>query len=340
MTTPPTDSLPDTIIEDKGHRAVESLEVDSEETPDVDPSDEQAADTATGPAPDDAPDGAPDGAPDAAAEQSAEEIPCADAPLATRIEALLLATERPVTEARLAALLGIPPRGASKAVRAAIDELNATYEESARSFRAHKLAGGWQLMTTPDFGPLLSRMLTERQQARLSQAALETLAIVAYRQPMMRAELEAIRGVACGEVLRGLLERRLVKIVGRAEELGRPMLYGTTREFLHVFGLPGLDDLPKVVGLEPGRPKPETGKPKATSKDAPTHQDQDRDQDQDQDRAGNEAAREPDAAAAEEEVPGAARPDADPSIEDTEPPIESGESTEAKAASDDETRAS
>ncbi|MHC4911302.1 MAG: SMC-Scp complex subunit ScpB [Planctomycetota bacterium] len=312
MTTPPTDSLPDTIIEDKGHRAVESLEVDSEETPDVDPSDEQAADTATGPAPDDAPDGAPDGAPDAAAEQSAEEIPCADAPLATRIEALLLATERPVTEARLAALLGIPPRGASKAVRAAIDELNATYEESARSFRAHKLAGGWQLMTTPDFGPLLSRMLTERQQARLSQAALETLAIVAY--------------------------------LGRAEELGRPMLYGTTREFLHVFGLPGLDDLPKVVGLEPGRPKPETGKPKATSKDAPTHQDQDRDQDQDQDqdqdRAGNEAAREPDAAAAEEEVPGAARPDADPSIEDTEPPIESGESTEAKAASDDETRAS
>jgi segregation and condensation protein B len=80
---------------------------------------------------------------------------------------------------------------------------------------------------------------------------METLAIVAYRQPIMRAEVEAIRGVASGEVLRGLLERRLVKIVGRAEELGRPMLYGTTKEFLKVFGLSGLDDLPAVEGLEP-----------------------------------------------------------------------------------------
>ena len=87
------------------------------------------------------------------------------------------------------------------------------------------------------------------QQQKLSQAALETLSIIAYRQPVMRAEVEVIRGVACGEVLRGLMDRRLVKIVGRAEELGRPMLYGTSREFLQTFGLASLDDLPEVQGL-------------------------------------------------------------------------------------------
>lgn len=85
--------------------------------------------------------------------------------------------------------------------------------------------------------------------SRLTPAALETLAIIAYRQPVLRADLEAIRGVACGEVLRGLLERRLVRIVGRAEELGRPMLYGTTKEFLQIFGLGSLKDLPKSEDL-------------------------------------------------------------------------------------------
>jgi segregation and condensation protein B len=89
----------------------------------------------------------------------------------------------------------------------------------------------------------------DRQQQKLSQAALETLSIIAYRQPVMRAEIEVIRGVACGEVLRSIMEKRLVKIVGRAEELGRPMLYGTTRDFLNIFGLASLDDLPDVQGL-------------------------------------------------------------------------------------------
>jgi segregation and condensation protein B len=89
----------------------------------------------------------------------------------------------------------------------------------------------------------------EKQQTRLTQPAIETLAIVAYRQPIQRSEIEAIRGVACGEVLRGLLERRLVRIVGRAEELGRPMLYGTTSEFLKVFGLSSLSDLPQSKEL-------------------------------------------------------------------------------------------
>jgi len=176
---------------------------------------------------------------------------CPDLPLATRVEALLLATDRPLTESRLAELIGVTGKGSSKAIVAALEELNALYNQSSRSFRAERLAGGWQLLTTPAYGAVLHRLHTDRQISRLSQPALESLAIVSYRQPIMRAEIEAIRGVASGEVLRGLLERRLVKIVGRAEVLGRPMLYGTTNEFLKVFGLASLEDLPAVKGLMP-----------------------------------------------------------------------------------------
>ena len=104
-------------------------------------------------------------------------------------------------------------------------------------------------MCIRDSSPLVSRLHAERQQQRLSQAALETLSIIAYRQPVMRAEVEVIRGVACGEVLKGLMARRLIKIVGRAEEVGRPMLYGTTKDFLRIFGLANLQDLPEVQGL-------------------------------------------------------------------------------------------
>lgn len=192
--------------------------------------------------------------------------PCADAPLATRIEALLLSTDRQLTEQRLAELLGISGKGSTAAVKDALAELNEHYEQAGRSFRAERLAGGWQLLTTQTFAPLLARLHTDRQQTRLSQAALETLSIVAYRQPIMRAEIEAIRGVACGEVLRSLMERRLIKITGRAEELGRPMLYGTTNEFLKVFGLASTDDLPEVEGLKepPGKKKSEKeAKPQA-----------------------------------------------------------------------------
>jgi len=174
---------------------------------------------------------------------------CPDLPLATRVEALLLATDRPLTESRLAELIGLTGKGSSKAIMAALEELNALYAQSSRSFRAERLAGGWQLLTTPAYGPVLHRLHTDRQISRLSQPALESLAIISYRQPIMRAEIEAIRGVASGEVLRGLLERRLIKIVGRAEVLGRPMLYGTTNEFLKVFGLASLEDLPSVKGL-------------------------------------------------------------------------------------------
>ena len=165
---------------------------------------------------------------------------------AARVEAVLVTSERPVREARLVEATELN----SVAVRAAIETLNDTYEASGRVFRIAAVADGWQMLTVPDVAPVLSRLLAARQQARLSQAAMETVSIISYRQPVLRAEIEAIRGVACGEVLRGLLERRLIRIAGRAEELGRPMLYGTTREFLRIFGLSGIDDLPEIDGLQ------------------------------------------------------------------------------------------
>lgn len=180
--------------------------------------------------------------------------PCADQPLTLRIEAVLLTNDRPVTEQKLVEMLGLKSTGKAKdgaaaQVHDAIAELNATYESQQRSFRAERLAGGYQLLTISAFAPLLARVRGLRQQGRLTPAALETLAIIAYRQPILRSELEAIRGVACGEVLKSLLERRLVRITGRAEELGRPMLYGTTTEFLKVFGLSRIEDLPQAKEL-------------------------------------------------------------------------------------------
>jgi segregation and condensation protein B len=185
-------------------------------------------------------------------------VPCADLPLTARVEAVLLTNDRPLPEPRLVEMLGLKAGGkqrdsAAAQVREAVDRLNADYQAQGRAFRVQRLAGGWQLLTLPEFGPLLARVRGLRAQGRLTPAALETLAIIAYRQPILRAELEAIRGVACGEVLKTLLERRLVRITGRAEELGRPMLYGTTTEFLKVFGLARIEDLPKSQELKAPR---------------------------------------------------------------------------------------
>ena len=107
------------------------------------------------------------------------------------------------------------------------------------------------MLTLPEYNSYLEKLHKVRGESRLSRAALETLAIVAYKQPATRAVIEAIRGVACGEVLRSLMDKGLIKVVGRAEELGRPMLYGSTRKFLEVFGLNTLDQLPQVEELEP-----------------------------------------------------------------------------------------
>ncbi|MEM1444863.1 MAG: SMC-Scp complex subunit ScpB [Planctomycetota bacterium] len=165
-----------------------------------------------------------------------------------RVEAALITAERPMSAGKLAEALGLD---ASKPVSEAIDRLNTHYEDTGRSFRIEQVAGGYRVLTLPAFGDVMAALHRKKDTGKLSPAALETLAVVAYKQPVLRTGVEAIRGVACGEVLRALMERHLVKIVGRAEEPGRPMLYGTTKQFLEVFGLSSLKDLPDAEGLNP-----------------------------------------------------------------------------------------
>ena len=164
-----------------------------------------------------------------------------------RVEAALITAERAMAPGRLAEALGCD---ASKPVSEAIARLNGKYEETGRSFRIEQVAGGYRVMTLPAYGEVMAALHKKKDTGKLSPAALETLAVVAYRQPVLRTDVEAIRGVACGEVLRTLMEKHLVKITGRAEEPGRPMLYGTTKQFLEVFGLSSLKDLPEAEGLE------------------------------------------------------------------------------------------
>src|SRR5688572_11001073 len=158
------------------------------------------------------------------------------------LEALLFSTHHPLTGGRLSELLELD---STKPLRKAIKALNTQYEEAGRAFRIEQVAGGYQILTLPEYGEALQRLHQKEADARLTKAALETLAIVAYKQPILRADIEAIRGVACGETVRSLMEKHLVKIAGRAEEPGRPILYGTTKRFLELFGLNSLKDLPQ-----------------------------------------------------------------------------------------------
>jgi segregation and condensation protein B len=175
-----------------------------------------------------------------------------DAQLQGRLEALLLSCDKAVSSAKLAEWmdLGIED-GGSAVIKALIDRLNDVYEQTGRAFSIERVARGWQIRTRGEYADVIAKMRRTRSEGKLSQAALETLAIIAYRQPVLRADIEAIRGVACGEVLRSLMERHMVKIVGRAEVLGRPMLYGTTTRFLETFGLASIKDLPQVADLKP-----------------------------------------------------------------------------------------
>jgi segregation and condensation protein B len=161
------------------------------------------------------------------------------------VEALVLAAQEPIPAARIA---GIVPRCKPAEVRSLVDELNKAYIEQGRAFEICEVAGGYQMRTLPQFAPYLQQTLAQRP-LRLSQAALETLSIVAYRQPVTRAEVEHIRGVDAGAVLRSLVERKLVRIAGHREVPGRPMLYATTRRFLEVFELDRLEDLPTLRDL-------------------------------------------------------------------------------------------
>ncbi|HLP83258.1 MAG TPA: SMC-Scp complex subunit ScpB [Phycisphaerales bacterium] len=188
-----------------------------------------------------------------------------DMALAPHLEALLISLDRPTPAERLAVGLGLlpAPEGddapppdkalvaiADQQIEMLVAELNKQFEATSRSFRVELLAGGYRVMTLPAFAQTLATFHKRQTSAKLSRPAVETLAIIAYKQPITRAELESIRGVSCGEVLKTLLEKRLVTIKGRAEELGRPMLYGTTTQFLNHFGLASIKDLPAPTELK------------------------------------------------------------------------------------------
>lgn len=135
-------------------------------------------------------------------------------------------------------------------IHQAVEQLNDAYEEHGRAFRIIEIAGGYQFATRTEYGEFVARLFKEKSRRRLSGASLETLAIVAYKQPVSKNDIENIRGVNCDEVLKSLLEKNLITITGRAETVGRPLLYGTTVDFLRHFGLPRIQDLPRPREIE------------------------------------------------------------------------------------------
>ena len=163
------------------------------------------------------------------------------------IEALLLTAGEPLTVDRLKSLTGIDD---AREIRTLVEGLRIEYADTGRAFTIEEVGGGFRILTRPEFAPWLEKLRRRDAEAKLSPAALETLAIVAYRQPVLRAEIEKIRGVDVGAVLRTVAERGLVKAVGRAEEPGNPLLYGTTKRFLSVFGLKNLKELPRLAELK------------------------------------------------------------------------------------------
>ncbi len=178
------------------------------------------------------------------------------------IEAMIFASEKPISAAEIGAAL----RGAAEAAKEnpditafgavreeeifnAVDALSAEYAGSGRSFVIRETAAGWQLVTSAAFGPWLRQLYPESKPARMSAPALETLAIIAYRQPVTRADIESVRGVSVDGVMQTLLDRNLVRIAGRADIPGRPLLYETTHFFMEHFGLRDLDELPNAGEL-------------------------------------------------------------------------------------------
>ncbi len=169
-----------------------------------------------------------------------------DPPLQTVLEALLFVSPESVTVAKLAEAAGRPAAD----VRAALGDLAASFAETGRAVELIEIAGGYQIVTRSAFHDVIQSFRKSRSIDRLSASALECLAIVAYKQPIIRAEIEAIRGVQCGPVLRGLLDRRLIRVAGRDKRPGNPILYRTTNRFLEHFGLKSLKGLPSVEELK------------------------------------------------------------------------------------------
>lgn len=199
------------------------------------------------------------------------------------VEALLMASDRPLGASQIASLLdGARPGD----VRAYVEGLNEQYGRTGRSFKIAEIAGGFLFTVHSEYGVWVRRLLKDKAPVRLSSAALETLAIIVFKQPVMKAEVEHIRGVSVDGVVRHLLEKGLIRIAGRSDAPGRPLLYGTTRDFLKHFGLKTLSDLPKVRELDEllderaaavsspggflqamGRPEGEAGNPDEGSRD-------------------------------------------------------------------------
>ncbi|UCD64657.1 MAG: SMC-Scp complex subunit ScpB [Candidatus Zixiibacteriota bacterium] len=163
------------------------------------------------------------------------------------VEALILASPEPLPARKIAGLLqGMTPAQVGQAVAA----LNNRYMEAGCSFRIREIAGGYQVYIVPEFTDHVREMFSQRRKMRLTRAALETLAIIAYRQPVARVDIEQIRGVASDGVIHNLLEKNMITIKGRASTVGKPLQYGTTDEFLKFFGLASLDDLPRMSEIE------------------------------------------------------------------------------------------
>jgi segregation and condensation protein B len=201
--------------------------------------------------------------------------------LKTIVEALLFAAERPLTTKEMRGIfaeavdeetpgLTAPFRNAREAQLAAVlEELKAECDLQQRSYQLVEIAGGWRLVSRPEFAPWLKRLLEETRPHRLSPPSLETLSIIALRQPISRADIAAIRGVEVDGVIKTLLERDLITITGKSDAPGRPMLYGTTQKFLEHFGLRSLDDMPKAAELRLQAAALKTAEAKAETKPQP-----------------------------------------------------------------------
>ncbi|MDP3544440.1 MAG: SMC-Scp complex subunit ScpB [Elusimicrobiota bacterium] len=190
------------------------------------------------------------------AEAAPEGVPHAPAPspandpslLRRALEGLLFITDRPLSAGELCKLVNV--RDQDRIV-AAVEELRRELEERNLGYRLIAVAEGWQMATRPELAPYMRKLFSDRATMRLSTAAQETLSIISYKQPLTRAEVEEIRGVEVIAALETLLEKRLIKVVGRKETVGRPLMYGTTMEFLRHFGLRSLEDLPPIDSFGP-----------------------------------------------------------------------------------------
>ena len=205
------------------------------------------------------------------------------AELMRRLEAVLFLAKEPLNTRKLSRYANLAD---GTQARTLVGQLNRQYDETGRSFRVEEVAGGFQLRTRAVFSRWLRRTPHVPAETRLSAPSLETLAVVAYRQPVVRADIESVRGVACGEILRQLMDRDLVRVSGRSNELGRPYFYSTTKRFLEVFGLRNLDELPRAeefeLGLATSDPAPTAGAPQTDIAVATPPRAEDEDEDEDE----------------------------------------------------------